>query len=459
MRAFLPLVLALASASSDVLRSAGVRARDDLTSPATIKRLCREHVPGWRALSDAQIDVRRVDAGLTNTLFRVGSGGGATGSVLFRVFGAETGDFYDPVTEMRTFETLARYGFGPRLIARDDERARARWRMEEWYDDASEVTTEMLWSPEARDSIFEQLAAQLATLHKLSRRPDFPRSLQAASSGAPAIERWLGDWTAAAVRKGVARAGLDIDLDAMRAEAEWLADEIRAKRDAARAAAARASSPAAGAALLASSGFDLVFGHNDCQAANLLLRRDGPAAACGALRMIDFEYAGANLQACDLAAVFNECAMDYSADAAARAGGRGFAADPRVGARGYPGVSAQQTLARAYLRAYAGDAAGADERAVARLLSAVELLRMAQLVAWGMWAVVRAPSDKPAPGEFDFLALSEFYFESYRRLKREYVQSEAAAAPARARRHIELLPRLVPGLRLGRMCGGWRAGT
>ena len=451
MRAILPLVLALASASS-VSRAAGVRAREDLKSPATIKRLCREHVPGWRALSDAQIDVHRVDAGLTNTLFRVGGGGGAAGSVLFRVFGAETGDFYDPATEMHTFETLARYGFGPRLIARDGERARARWRMEEWYDDASEVTTEMLWSPEARDDLFAKLAAQLATLHKLSRRPDFPRS-RAASSDVPAIERWLRDWTAAAARKGDARARRAVDLDAMRSEAEWLVDEIRAKRDAARAAAARAPSPAAGAALLASSGFDLVFGHNDCQAANLLLRRGG------ALRMIDFEYAGANLQACDLAAVFNECAMDYSADAAARAGGRGFAADPRVGERGYPGFGAQQTLARAYLRAYAGDAAGADDRAVARLLDAVELLRMAQLVAWGMWAVVRAPSAEPAPGEFDFLALSAFYFESYRRLKREYVRSEAATAPARTRRHIELLPRLVPGLRLGRMCGGWRAGT
>ena len=78
MRAILPLVLALASASS-VSRAAGVRAREDLKSPATIKRLCREHVPGWRALSDAQIDVHRVDAGLTNTLFRVGGGGGAAG--------------------------------------------------------------------------------------------------------------------------------------------------------------------------------------------------------------------------------------------------------------------------------------------------------------------------------------------------------------------------------------------
>ena len=45
MRAILPLVLALASASS-VSRAAGVRAREDLKSPATIKRLCREHVPG-----------------------------------------------------------------------------------------------------------------------------------------------------------------------------------------------------------------------------------------------------------------------------------------------------------------------------------------------------------------------------------------------------------------------------
>lgn len=94
-----------------------------------IKSACRDLLPGWAALADADIEIGFITGGISNALYKVGPAAAACAAtsigsaaptdaiapVAFRLYGDNTEQFIDRSQELCTMRLAHQHGFGPQV--------------------------------------------------------------------------------------------------------------------------------------------------------------------------------------------------------------------------------------------------------------------------------------------------------------------------------------------------------
>lgn len=167
--------------------------------------------------------------------------------------------------------------------------------------------------------------------------------------------------------------------------------------------------------------------HMDCQSLNILKDASAPATVASPIRLIDFEYAGWNPRASDIANTFCEyCDMNN------------FAADYE---QQFPSVNDQNSYLKAYVQradpSFADELSAAGEEAWEQCLTVLrnEVGRFTLLshLGWAVWAVLKhneqgniseseddddddddnSKNNDEAGGEFDYLKYARLRMEGY----------------------------------------------
>jgi len=291
---------------------------------------------------------------------------------------------YDSALETRIANMLSNYYIGPRQYA-----AGKGWRIEEWHF-STPLPNRSMRNP----SIFVQVAAHLGRLHKLSGRPDFPADIAAMPPACIGrLESWgAGCKTAAAALthpdyKGVLE---QLEIEEMLAEREWVKGFVQ-KED----------------PKIRGSGMDVVFSHWDSQENNVLQTHYG-------LRFIDFEYAGMEHQAFDIASYFVECSIDYLVEKYPFYD---------VTMSNAPNEWEQRMFLSIYLSEYLNTTIRPDAFAVTVLLERVQRFQLMGHLLWAMWSVIRAPQ-APTFGGFDYLHYARTRWFLYKYQKREMLHQQ-----------------------------------
>jgi choline kinase len=338
------------------------------STTSQIASLCGRFVPGWENYQNS-LEISQLCEGLSNQNFRVSLVGetcnkpGLMSAVLFRIHGSHSNQFYEPSEEFLVFKTLSKLGIGPQLIAHGEG-----WRIEEWHD-SYPVPFKALANP----SIHTQVAAAVGRFHKLSKSPLFPKELPTE----PAAEKRLKLWSENASKISGEILKL-FDIDSLLRETSWLTREIDTNKK------------------QNSSGYQVVFCHNDVQENNLLQTPYG-------IRIIDFEYSHFNYQSFDIANFFLEFTMDYTVKTYPF-----FAThDER-----YPGAEAQVVFASVYLSELLEKPINMTSELVKDLLKSVELMALVSHLQWGLWSIIRAPQ-APTFEQFDFIGYANYRFKKY----------------------------------------------
>jgi len=364
-----------------------------------IRHICVEKVPGWSMLTDADLIVDQLLAGLSNQLFKVyvcqsvlqrSECAGVVPCVLFRIYGKEVQTLIDSELEIEMFKTLSNYQIAPKMYGNGDG-----WRIEEWHFAVS-LKCRYMRNP----SILTQVAAALGRFHKLSFRQDFPRHFRSLPPASlQRIERWAKSCEVAAARPGLCKESTHalqaMNIQELVAEQQWLRSYVTSDDPNIR-----------------GSGLDVVFSHNDVQENNILQTHYG-------LRFIDFEYASMDYQSFDIANYFCECCLDYLHDKYP------FYS---ISLSDYPSEWEQRLFCSIYLSEYLESRIALEDLAVTRLLQRVNRFVLVSQYLWTVWSVVRAP-DTITFNDFDFLHYAQARWDSYKRTKSELLNAEGMQAP------------------------------
>jgi thiamine kinase-like enzyme len=307
--------------------------------------------------------------------------------VLFRVHGKDAGTLYNLDRELEIVKMLSAYEIGPAVFGNGDG-----WRIEEWHFSVPLPNRRM-----RNPAIFAQVASHMGRMHKLSSRTDFPPDI--AASEPLSLERmvkWGEGCRVAAQGFTDPNAKKQIEafnVDEVLEEREWItrfavADDPR----------------------IHGSGLDVVFCHWDSQENNILQTQYG-------LRFIDYEYAGMEYQAFDIATYFAECTMDYLVNT-----------HPfyKVSLADFPMESEQRLFCSIYLSEYLETDVYPDDLSVSVLLERVRRFVLVVHYLWSLWSVIRAPQ-APTYADFDYLGYAQHRWFMYKWAKRELLHSKGAA--------------------------------
>jgi len=372
----------------------------DVSRPEMIRSLCHSHVPGWKAFPEEELAIDQICEGLSNQLFKVHLDKESTGlipCVLFRVYGKDVATLYDGEQELNIFKTLSKYQIAPKMYANGDG-----WRIEEWHF-AVPLKTKYMRNP----SILTQVASQLARLHKLSSRSDFPREiLEMVPASTDRLQRWVDGCETAAAKlhqsntcPETARRLATMNFEDIVAERDWLRKFVLEDDQKIR-----------------GSGLDVVFSHNDAQENNILQTHYG-------LRFIDFEYSSMDYQAYDIANYFCECTIDYTADKYP------FYSQSLSD---FPSEWEQRLFCAIYLSEYLESKVTLEDSSVTLLLQRVNRFTLMSHYLWTVWSVIRAPQACTF-NEFDFLNYAQARWDTYMRTKRTLLEAQEKAKKTRPR--------------------------
>jgi choline kinase len=336
-------------------------------------------VPLWSTapISPEDIDIRKVSGALTNAVFFVSLPSIPTAkTLLLRVYGSSSGSLISRPRELHILHVLSsRYKIGPRVYGTFDN-----GRIEEFFDSVT------LTSSDIRDpQISRWIAARMAELHCVdieavggSADPQGYESLANVSS-------WLAPAEEVLALPGISDATRQ-ELDIKRFKEEWTKFNswvlARPRK----------------------FGSRRVFAHNDAQYGNLLRLKDGTEAGIEEHRQIivvDFEYAGPNPAAFDIANHFIEWCADY------------HGSTPHLlNATRYPSWEERKNFYLTYIRhSYVlADGPELDDKALnamaAELDRDVLVWGAASHAQWAIWGLVQAREDIEAGNtepEFDYV--------------------------------------------------------
>eukprot|EP00756_Hemistasia_phaeocysticola_P000666 Hpha_TRINITY_DN10487_c0_g1::TRINITY_DN10487_c0_g1_i1::g.193429::m.193429/K14156/CHK; choline/ethanolamine kinase len=382
----------MAHSGAAVGHGALTRAPAQKLTPDQLLSLCQTNIPAWAGFPLSEFDVNSLAEGLTNELHKVTLKGAEDKrimprSVLFRVFGAEIGSFYNPDLEHSVFCMFSRQGFGPMLFGQGEG-----WRIEEWHEAKPILVQELQWP-----SVLAEIAAMMARMHKLHRNPVFPAEtvFPRRSATQVRLRQWADNCGQCKfTRESQWQRVADLRLEELLQDArEWLPGFLTPNR----------TPPPA-------TGHDLVFCHNDVQENNLLRTTYG-------IRVIDYEYAHFNDQAAEIANFFCEMSLDYCVE------------EPpffRHTESAFPTRRQQRLFVSVYLSEYLGQPVYPDDDALIEpFLATCDKFVAASHLLWGMWSLIRAVNaDEFA---FDFVGYSETRFRMYRETKRELLPQRPAS--------------------------------
>ena len=360
-----------------------------------LRLLSTLRIASWSAspgLTPASLKIHKVSGSLTNAVFFISHTAAKT--VLLRVYGPSSSSLISRPHELHTLHVLSScYGIGPRVYG-----TFANGRVEQYFE------SEALTPREMRDpQVSAWIGMRMAELHCV----DLRRATGETDGGElenvrRAVRSWLGparEVVRLAQARGHPRAAV-LQLERFAEEWEeywaWL---MRWERTHGRS--------------------ERVFAHNDAQYGNLLqmttprgrepahhkVRAYAPAAADAdgvQIIVVDFEYAGPNAAAYDIANHFHEWMADY------------HAARPHELERArYPDVRARRNFYVAYLtqRHSAANMSSSSstvlptDAEVDALDAAVQAWSPASHGMWAVWGIVQAREEVAGGGggEFDYL--------------------------------------------------------
>eukprot|EP00927_Polykrikos_kofoidii_P061681 TRINITY_DN56514_c0_g1_i1.p1 TRINITY_DN56514_c0_g1~~TRINITY_DN56514_c0_g1_i1.p1 ORF type:complete len:452 (-),score=70.41 TRINITY_DN56514_c0_g1_i1:271-1626(-) len=393
--AFLGAAAALSSASARSFTSSAAPAAANSPSaagsttlpvshPDMIREICHNEVPGWHVLPTEAFSIKTLTGGMSNLNFKVSlqQVPGAQidnqiQTVMFRVYGKEASLLYDSELEFNIASMLAKYYIAPQLYAHGKD-----WRIEEWHDGIVLPTWKM-----RNTSILVQVAAHLGRLHKLCMRPDFPADIRSSPVNSRTRLNLWGDacrTAADAFTEPENKKKLPMIAEIL-AEREWILpwlgeDDPKIK----------------------GSGMDVVFSFWDSQENNIMQTMYG-------LRFIDWEYAGMEHQAYDIANYFIECTVDYHSNTYPFY---------KVCLADYPTDTEQRIFCSVYLSEYLGMIVRPGDLSVTVLIERVRRFVLMNHLMWSMWSVIKAPQVAPSD-EFDYLHYGQYRWFMYKWAKRD----------------------------------------
>ncbi|CAM9772899.1 unnamed protein product [Pylaiella littoralis] len=313
----------------------------------------REALPGWRPLSDRDIQLKQITGGITNVIFKaqnVVTGEGA----LVRVYGKDTDLLLDRRKEAAVFSELSTLGFGPRKLGEFKG-----GRIEELLDARAATPKELLET--SPFDVPAAIAVQLVSLHRQRVRSS------AGSPDRPVMWTTIDKWLKTASR--LDSSAKAFPLDKVGEEVAWLKLNLPGP-----VSSGDGTSASLDQKLASEMADGIVFAHNDLLSGNILVGPRG-GKKISTLRLIDFEYSDYNSCGYDIANHFCECA--------------GFDADFR---KGYPSEQQRKRFLRAYVEAARPEAlinASTPDNLVSDLARRVDRYVLASHLTWALWAIIQ----------------------------------------------------------------------
>ncbi|KIY69694.1 protein kinase subdomain-containing protein PKL/CAK/ChoK [Cylindrobasidium torrendii FP15055 ss-10] len=347
-------------------------------------------VPSWSGDFDPQgLKVQKVSGSMTNAVFFVSyPSRPKVHTLLLRVYGPSSGSLISRPRELHNLHILSsKYNIGPKVYGTFEN-----GRLEEYF----ESTT--LQAADMRDPITSSwIGSRMAEFHSVdldvieeSAPEPEGTHLQGKNSATTNVDSWIPlakNVLALPAVSDTVREALDLDTFTRlwKAYTEWL----------------RVTDDATGLSRR-------VFAHNDAQYGNLLRRLDAPPSplAHHQIIVVDFEYAGPNPAAYDVANHFHEWTADYH-------GPTPHLLDPLR----YPSEEERHTFYRSYLRQAFPKLSNAQiEGRLSELDEQVRIWSPASHAMWAIWGIVQARDDLEsgtAEPEFDYLGYSACRMELF----------------------------------------------
>lgn len=354
----------------------------DVTDPLNIKCICLNKLNEWKHLDIDDLCVNQILCGLTNQLFEVRVVKQDTEKskiyrkkVLFRIYGKDVTMLYSAAFELEVFKTMSKYQLGPSLINTFDG-----GRIEEWLE-GDPLNVNDLNNP----AVLACLANLLGKYHTLSRHKTLPNHWDRTPCFYRRIKMWIDGVLSL---KGLQIK--DINLDKYIKEADKYIVFLKEYT--------KTDNPAN----------DVVFCHNDLQANNVISTRN-------CLRLIDFEYSDFNYLSADIANLFVESTLDYTASTYPF-----FYVDKTK----YVCYELRKLFASVYLSVYLNiSTLPSDEKMIKPFLEAVEVQAMSSHLLWGFWSLIRSFQTK-SYNEFDFLLYAQERFTMYDEWKERLIKEK-----------------------------------
>lgn len=327
-----------------------------------LKKLASE----WDDIVDPNaLDVFRLKGAMTNEVYQIkwpskNPEKQRSRKVLVRIYGKGVDVFFDRQNEIKIFEFMSKQGQGPRLLGRFQS-----GRIEEF------IRARTLSAPDLRDpEISSLIAAKMREFHVL----DMP--------GPKTVILWdrLQNWLNVAKGLASTEEAKDFKLDLLKDEIVLLEKNL--------------------------AGNHLSTGccHNDLQYGNIMMDEETRS-----ITFIDYEYAGYNHVAFDIANHFCEMVADYHTET------------PHImDFRKYPGLEERKRFLSTYLFS---SGRSPSEPELEKLVQEVEKYTLASHLFWGLWGIISHHVNKI---DFDYLGYARQRFQPYWSKKSELLGSSGS---------------------------------
>mmetsp|Transcript_48468 Transcript_48468/g.125744 ORF Transcript_48468/g.125744 Transcript_48468/m.125744 type:complete len:373 (-) Transcript_48468:543-1661(-) len=330
------------------------------------KKMCATLLPGWNEVPEHTIEVTKITGGITNILYKV-ERSDTKENALVRLYGLNTEKLIDREKEIVLFGSLGNVGFGPQLLG-----TFGNGRIEQFFKARPLEPSEM-----TEESRQEAIAQKLAELHDF--QPESDNGDESASEKRrPVVFRTIEKWFQ------------EVDQMRFSGDGAFEKNELLKKLNIKSIKSTYARVKEACDRLPST----LVFAHNDLLCGNVLLVFDEDDSPSD-VRIIDYEYAGFNPRAYDIANHFCEYA--------------GFDADF---AKGYPDRDVQGNFLKAYLGAERGEegveSAEIRDFEVDKMFTEVNVYAPLAHIYWGLWSCMQALYSSI---DFNFLDYARLRFE------------------------------------------------
>ncbi|CXI57196.1 choline kinase [Plasmodium berghei] len=343
----------------------------DLTDPLYIKKICLEKVTEWNKFTERDIYVKQILSGLTNQLFEVGlkecsvsQNPSIRKHILFRIYGKYVGELYNTDLEIEVYETMSKYKISPKLL-----NTFSGGRIEEWLY-GNPLKNEDLQN----SKILIAIANMLGKFHTLAIKKTLPSHWDKT----PCIYKRIKEWKIQISKlKNLDKFKGDINKYYQESDKFIKFMNKYTKEDNIR--------------------NHITFCHNDLQENNIINTNN-------CLRLIDFEYAGYNFIATDIAIFFIETSIDYSTDTYPFY---------EINKNHYISHENRKLFINEYLSIYLGKSQiPYDQKIVDSILDAIEIHALGANLLWGFWSIIRGYQVK-CYNEFDFFLYAQDRFKLY----------------------------------------------
>ncbi|XP_043696636.1 probable choline kinase 2 [Telopea speciosissima] len=335
--------------------------------PVEVGEILNSLVSGWNDIIDPNsFRVTALKGAMTNKVFQINwlkKTEELGHKVLVRLYGEGVDVFFNRDDEIQTFECMSKHGQGPLLLARFPN-----GRIEEFIHARTLLARDM-----KNSEISALIAAKLREFNDL----DMP--------GPKEVQLWdrLRNWIKEAKRLCDPDEAKEFRLDALEEEILELETKLSGDHQ------------------------SVGFCHNDLQYGNIMIDEE-----TSSITIIDYEYAGFNPVAYDIANHFCEMAADYHSN------------DPHIlDFDRYPDLENRKRFVHIYLSSSGGEP---SELEVEQLLNDIEKYTLASHLLWGLWGII---SDHVNKIDFNYAEFARQKFKQYWLQKFTILGNSGASPP------------------------------